>query len=218
MKLETKKSHAKGMTLIGALVTIALIALLAAILLPASAAAKRKSQQFGCVNCIKETSLAFEIWSGDNDNKFPTQVYATNDVMMKAIASGNSWMLWQTMSNELSTPRILHCPNDHQTTSATNFEEGFTETSISYFFNPDATNSAPQMVLDGDDNIVANNVRAAPGILRLPTDGRIRWTPERHAGIGNIGMADGSVSQVNNNGLSSMMAGSDTNSIRLVIP
>lgn len=218
MKLTTKTRRSNGMTLIGALVTIALLVLLAAILLPALAAVKRRSARIGCVNCVKQTSLAFKIWSGDNDDQFPAQVYATNNVMMKAIASGNSWRLWQTMSNELNTPKILHCPNDLQTTYATNFEEGFSDANISYFFDLDAGDTYPQMVLDGDDNIIANNVRAAPGILHLPTDGRIHWTPERHAGCGNISLADGSVAQVNNNGLSSILAGSGTNSVRLAIP
>jgi prepilin-type processing-associated H-X9-DG protein len=218
MKLETKNRRANAATLLEAIVVIALIAMLAAVLLPILAAEKHTSSPISCVNNIKQTSLAFEIWSGDSDGKLPAQAYATNEVMMWAIANGNAWLLWQTMSNELSTPKILCCPADLQTTCATNFVEDFRDANISYFFNPDATTNASQMILDGDDNIVANGFRAKPGILRLKTNGPAGWAHDRHLDHGNIGMADGSVEQVSDSGLRSALAGSGTNLVRLVIP
>jgi prepilin-type processing-associated H-X9-DG protein len=217
MKLEIKSRGINAMTLFDVLVVLAVVVLLVALLLPRLARAKRYSG-ISCITDLKQTSLDFKIWSEDNDDKFPAQFYATNDIMMKAIASGNAWLLWQTMSNELSTPRILHCPNDRQTTIATNFDQGFRDANISYFFNPDATFSAPQMIFIGDDNIVVNGMQASPGILRAPTDGRVGWTQDRHAGNGNIVMADLSVSQISSNGLNSALASSGTNSVRLAVP
>jgi prepilin-type processing-associated H-X9-DG protein len=74
-----------------------------------------------------------------------------------------------------------------------NFVTGFSDANISYFFSLDAADMYSQMILDGDDNLAVNGVRVKPGILNLPTTDSLAWTKERHGGVGNIGMADGSV-------------------------
>ena len=54
-----------------ALVLIPVFAILAAMLLPALAAAKQKAQEINCVNNEKQLALAVRIYSGDNTNHFP---------------------------------------------------------------------------------------------------------------------------------------------------
>ena len=136
--------------------------------------------------------------------------------------SGNAYILWRTMSNELSTPKILLCPEDAERTSATNFTAGFSDANISYFFSLDAADSYPQMILDGDDNLAINGVRVKPGILNLPTTNSLAWTKERHHGNGNIGMADGSVQQTTsdifNSAVIAATNGAPGSTYRLVIP
>ena len=217
MKLEIKSRGINAMTLFDVLVVLAVVVLLVALLLPRLARAKRYSG-ISCITDLKQTSLDFKIWSEDNDDKFPAQFYATNDIMMKAIASGNAWLLWQTMSNELMTPKILHCPVDQQTAYATAFAQGFSDTNISYLLNLDASDTYPQMILNGDDNIAVNGTRAVPGILKMSTNSPVTWTQERHHNAGNIGLADGSVAQVSGTGLRATLIDSGTNSVRFVIP
>jgi len=138
------------------------------------------------------------------------------------IGSGNAWVLWQTMSNELSTPKVLRCPEDAERTCATNFSTGFSDANISYFFSLEAADTYPQMILDGDDNLAVNGVRVKPGILNLPTTNSLTWTKERHRGAGNIGMADGSVQQTTVNTLNSAVIaatnGAPVATYRWVIP
>jgi prepilin-type processing-associated H-X9-DG protein len=131
------------------------------------------------------------------------QVVLTNSETMKLVTNGNAYLLWQTMSNELSTPKILHCPDDKQRTNAMSFSQGFSDANISYFFSLDAVETYPQMILDGDDNLAVDGARVKPGILILGTNRTIAWTKERHKGAGNIGMADGSAQQVTIAGLNS---------------
>jgi prepilin-type processing-associated H-X9-DG protein len=199
-------------------VVICVVALVAALLLPALAAAKRKSSRIGCVNNLKQMALSFKMWAGDNGDKFPMQMSATNDAMMKLISSGNAYVLWQTMSNELSTPKILHCPWDTKQIAATDFTVGFSDANISYFYGLDADDSYPQMILAGDDNLAVNGVRVRPGVLDLRTNAAVGWTKERHHGNGNIALVDGSAAQTTTLTFQNALANTGVATNRLVIP
>jgi prepilin-type N-terminal cleavage/methylation domain-containing protein len=222
MKTRCDAKQAKGMTLIEVMVVIFVIALLVAMLLPAVSPSNRKASRINCVNNLKEIGLACRVWKQDNDDKYPIQLAVTNSSAIKLISSGNSYVLWHTISNELSTPRLLHCPADTEHAEATNnFSTGFSDANISYFFNLDATEAYPQMLLTGDDNLAINGVRAPSGILNFSTNSSVMWTKNRRNGAGNVGIADGSVQQVTSKGLNFALANSaDTNqpAIRLVIP
>ena len=187
MKYQKKKL---AFTLIELLVVIAIIAILAAMLLPALAAAKKKAQKISCANAQKQVGLAFKVWEGDNGDKFPMGVSTSSGGAKEYCASGGSSPSWngsgessgaafQTMSNELSTAKILYCPSDSirdtyssnwscgalyntATTQATPPALPSNATRISYFINGDAfTDSDPQQILSGDCNIGNFNTTTA---------------------------------------------------------
>jgi prepilin-type N-terminal cleavage/methylation domain-containing protein len=113
------KNQKKAFTLIELLVVIAIIAILAAMLLPALAAAKKKAQKINCVNNLKQVGLAYRIWSGDNNDKYPqAKSYAdggaSENVQHGTTASTklNPIQVFMVMSNELSTPKVTYCPSD----------------------------------------------------------------------------------------------------------
>jgi prepilin-type N-terminal cleavage/methylation domain-containing protein/prepilin-type processing-associated H-X9-DG protein len=216
MKTRHTTNQTRGMTLIEVLVAVFVITLLAAMFLPALAAAKRKHSRIGCVNNLKEIGLAFRVWEGDNGDKYPMQFAITNSDTMKLISGGNAYVLWQSMSNELSTPKILHCPEDTERLATNNFSTGFSDANISYFFNLDGNEIYPQMILIGDDNLAVDSTRVRSGILNLSTGSSVTWTKERHNGAGNIGLADGSVQQLTARGLISAISNAAPS--RLVIP
>jgi len=117
------KQNKKAFTLIELLVVIAIIAILAAMLLPALSAAKKKANKIACVNNQKQVGLAYRVWSGDNNDKYPQSVSYTAGGAKEYVYTGNvaasgtptafnPAMVFMVMSNELSTPKVCSCPSD----------------------------------------------------------------------------------------------------------
>jgi type II secretory pathway pseudopilin PulG len=200
MKPRFSHQRTQALTLTEVLVVIFVFAFAVALLLPALAAAKRKHARINCISNLKQIGIAYRLWEGDNNGKYPMSVSVTNGGAMELIATGNVAAVFEVMSNELSTPKILLCPEDTHRTYATSFSTGFSSANISYFVNPDAVETYPQMILDGDDNLLVDGKRVQSGILNLWTNSSIAWTKDRHHGVGNIGMADGSAMQVTSEG------------------
>ena len=260
------KTQKKAFTLIELLVVIAIIAILAAMLLPALAAAKKKAQKIACASNVKQDVLAFKLWAGDNGDRYAQQVTAANGgaqdyIHYKTTASTkfNPNMVFMVMSNELSTPKVAYCPSDsYHTTPSSTFSYLAVGASpafapggpagassgvgtASYFVNGDATDSDPQMILMGDENIGVNaaaNGAATTSVTASGTKtgnyglgggvatsitwatatsdaaaGALAWTQgDMHQKIGNLGMTDGSVQSATISQLHSYLRNS-TNSV-----
>jgi len=144
------------------------------------------------------------------------------------IPAGNSkgvGGMFGAMSNELSTPKILVCPSESDSSHAqTASTFSYTVTSgtantvpytndleCSYFIGVDAQDTFPQMLLDGDHNMGGDanppahgyywNGVGTPGsfALSLGTNFALNmgpgWMDNMHSKQGNVGLADGSVQQ-----------------------
>ena len=211
-----QKNHA--LTLVEVSVVLFLLFILAAILLPELAAAKRGGGGPDCHSNLRQIGLAYQTWASDNFNKYPMEVSVTNGGAMELASAGNVTAPFQVMSNELSTPRVLLCPKDVEHVRVDNFNTNFTAKNISYFVGLDASQGDPQSLMSGDDNFQFGGNLIKPGLRLISTNVFYTWTTNRHNLAGNILLADGSVQSLSNSSLTNQICRTNFTNIRIAVP
>jgi hypothetical protein len=219
MKLHRPSRRDRAMNVFEVLIVIATLMLLVAFVLPVLMRPRiSHSSRIGCVNNLKQVGLAYRIWAQDNNDHYPMQVSITNGGAMELAATGNVVAVFQVMSNELSTPKILSCPSDALHEYANNFTS-LTATNISYFVGLDIdTNYSPNLILSGDANLALRGASAKSGLFSFASNAPVSWTVARHSGSGNLGLNDGSVVQTTSHTLQTYFNDTGLATNRLAIP
>jgi len=155
-------------TLIELLIVIAIIAILAAILMPVLSAAKKKGAQSTCINNQKQLGLGMKIYVDDNNSTFPgiaSRMYGCQTP---------DWIYWRTNTalypSFTQSPILvavpgmqkpsLRCPLDTSDVDrdnyAANYGDGYGPYLFSYSFNGYALD-------DNDNNLGMSTVVSASG-------------------------------------------------------
>jgi prepilin-type N-terminal cleavage/methylation domain-containing protein/prepilin-type processing-associated H-X9-DG protein len=192
------RKREKAFTLIELLVVVAVMAILAASLLPALAAAKPHARRLVCSNNLKQVGLAFQSWAIAHKGNTPMTVPQSQggdaeDVgyrYLDATQAGGRGVskMFLCLSNELRTPKILFCPAEYENAyrqAATSFAgvaapgsvPYVNDLNVSYFIGVDATGTSPQMLLAGDHNMGGNANPPTTAYCYMPS-------PTATAGIG----------------------------------
>jgi prepilin-type N-terminal cleavage/methylation domain-containing protein len=123
-----------GFTLIELLIVIAIIAILAAILLPVLNSAQQRAKAMQCLNNTKQITTAAIVYLGDNSDNFP---FGTEPVNTSAWFANTAWQI--TLMNYMgattnSKPGVYICPSD-VAAAAVHFPAGYILFQENYWAN-----------------------------------------------------------------------------------
>jgi prepilin-type N-terminal cleavage/methylation domain-containing protein/prepilin-type processing-associated H-X9-DG protein len=218
---QSHNSHA-AFTLIELLVVLIIGVILVAMTIPMPGhSSTEKARRIKCVNNLKNVGLAFRIYSADNKGRFPWEIPdRTGGLRINYSPDPMTYIL--SITNELTTPKILQCRADSRDTRTdwTNWNQ-FSRTNLSYFISPDASQTLPQSFLVGDRNITNEFGALRPGLRSLSrTNNAAGWDQTIHKNQGNACMADGSVQQLSGARLRAQLqnTGQTNKSIKLSVP
>src|SRR5205085_444298 len=136
-------------------------------------------RRISCVCRLKNVGLAQRIFAADNGDLFPWErsaAAATNQLNfpdLRVLSAGDQVVrIYQCLSNELSTPRIVACSADVRKPAR---DWGtLTTNHVSYFVGLSARESLPQTFMAGDRNLVLNGNRLA-GRVELKSGAAVAW-------------------------------------------
>ncbi len=219
-RISAKPARNQGFNLMELAVVLAVVTFLGVIIFSVLPKAKAKASLVKCRNQLKSTALAFKMFAGDSDGLFPFAV--TNSPAYQD--SSNAWTHFQTISNELGSPKILICPSDlaRLNSSAKTFTANpdglatLQNKALSFFINVDGNETNALNVLIGDRNLLVGNKQVTSNTqLSPPGTAMLQWGTDIHGSIGNVALCDGSVQS----GVASASVWMNhTNQSRLAIP
>ena len=178
-----------GLTLIELLCIIAILAILAAMLIPPYLDRGGRPRTAMCLINQKQIVLGEWLWHEDNNGLWLWQVHATNTPTQNFATSH-----FQSLTNYLKNSAVFVCPSD-LTRKQADSTANLTRTNLSYFINCSATANQSNSVLIGDRHLEIDKVSVSQGMIAFSTNQMIHWTKELHpvsnSPLGVIGFADG---------------------------
>jgi prepilin-type N-terminal cleavage/methylation domain-containing protein/prepilin-type processing-associated H-X9-DG protein len=214
----------RAFTLLELLCTIAIIAILVALLLPALERASGHAKRIACANNFKQIGPAFHAWAHDHNDLFPMQV-STNQGGTREFADATTsnpdvsftFRHFQAVSNELVVARMLRCPADQRRTAVNDFIS-LANTNVSYWINLGAGFDRSDSPLAGDRNVRTSG-RIEWTFIQFGASDVVEFTGELHGSRGNVLFGDGHVDVIDGVALRrAFVPGSNSTDVTLTLP
>lgn len=217
MKEPSSKSNCRGLTLLEALIVLAILVILGAMLLPRLSRGGKAKVPW-CMSNLKQIDLGFIMFADDHLGRFPMQVSVTNGGTMEFIYSEHTFPHFQKLKSYRLDPQRFICPFETNRQAAASYE-ALNDLNLSYFLNADAsTNNPSASVLMGDRFLQLLGQPTQPGLVVLTTNTYVSWTSNFHAQGGALAFADGHVEFKRSDKLNSFIQSLPFSTNRLCIP
>jgi len=200
-------------TLVELLIVIAVIAILAALLLPALSRSKAVAKGTICVSNLKQIGLGLRMWNNDNGSKYPWQLTSAQG----GSQDSPEWVdHFRVCASELATTKILVCPMEKDKQVAADWGTINGLENVSYFAGLTAQDNKPFSLVSGDNNILGGGGGLNPHWnVYLAGSIDAAWDVTVHNERGHILLADSSVQKLKTFGLrdqiSEAISGGTTN-------
>ena len=206
------RSDAAELVIVVALISLTLVGLI----LPKLGRVKGGPGPPSCTGNLRQLGTAFALWEDDHNGLRPMSVPAAEGGAMEAALRGDLVRMFQCISNELSTPAVVLCPEEGRT-RATNFATLSVE-NLSYFLSESGDTNRPDRWLVGDHRMLIDGAAAKGGLVGMSRTNRFRWAKGIHHGLGNVLFSDRSVRPLKDESLNAYQEGLRTNVERLLFP
>ena len=169
-------------TFVELLLVIAVVAVLVALLAPATAINRAHPKRINCSNNLKQIGVAYRLVQGDihtagsiiyvgDPPEYGRAVPNADELRATPPDAGFVHQYFGVMSNELNSPKIIICPADERTAHSNfnmlkdNKSAGayLNNTAASYFVGRDVQEPLPQMFQCGDRNLGASSTATGYG-------------------------------------------------------
>ena len=217
--------NSSGFTRLDLLAVLLALTLCAAVVLPALASSRPRSQRVACANNLRQIGGAFHLWSSEHGEKLPFEVATVDGGTALHPLAVNVWLHFSWLSNELYSAAILLCPSDtgrpardfSTDPNGGYLHPNFANAATSYFLAHGGANS-PINVVSADRNVSYDfsgncSLFQRSRVIDTSRGGSAslaRWTTDLHSFSGNLLRRDGSVVQAGKDDLARTVADDGT--------
>lgn len=207
-------SHA--FTCIELLFCLAACALLVAIITPALANSRSRSDRVACLSNLRQIGNAVRQFGLEHNDIMPWRQQAGPAGNFNEPGKHELWFQYWWLRDSIGSPKLLMDPAETRASAriARNWEldvngglQSFKNRAVAYVLGLDSSTDLPGGMLVGDRNLVTGGYGGCSSGLStaavLPRTGPspARWYDDMHGVFGNVALADGRVDSVDSEGL-----------------
>ncbi|NUM54794.1 MAG: DUF1559 domain-containing protein [Candidatus Hydrogenedentes bacterium] len=155
--VNTDRRHISGFTLLELIVTIAIISILFALLLPALSRAREAAWRANCTNNLRQIGIAFELYALENRERYPAASDPVSTSPFYWLWMGRGWRtkIAEYVPGDKENPGVFWCPRDP--TAESDYESTSYAYSMAFYHSPDQINE-----MDSVSDNYSNPVKTKP--------------------------------------------------------